>query len=229
VAHQLVRDIMTSSVITVSPTTPYKDIVSLLIRHRISAVPVIDADRRVLGVVSEADLVYKLEFASPVPQAPLFERKRLRIARQRAAGTTAHDLMTSPAVTVLEAESIIAAARRMDTERVKRLPVVNELGRLTGILARADVLRTYLREDTEIEAEIRHRVLQRTLRQQPDAIDVTVKDGLVTLAGGLDRRSTIALVVRLVEGVPGVVSVVSHLSYHYDDRRDHEYVPAALY
>ena len=158
--HQLVRDIMTSSVITVTPTTPYKDIVGLLTRHRISAVPVVDADRRVLGVVSEADLVYKLEFASPVPQAPVFERKRVRMARERAAGTTAQDLMTSPAVTVLEAESIIAAARRMDSQRIKRLPVVNELGRLTGILARADVLRTYLREDAEIEAEIRHRVLQ---------------------------------------------------------------------
>lgn len=227
--HQLVRDIMTSSVITVTPTTPYKDIVSLLTEHRISAVPVIDADRRVLGVVSEADLVYKLEFASPVPDAPLFERKRARMARQRAAGTTAQGLMTSPAVTVLDAESIIAAARRMDTERVKRLPVVNELGRLTGILSRADVLRTYLRLDAEIASEIRHQVLQRTLWQQPDAIDVAVKNGVVTLAGGLDRRSTIPLVVRLVAGVPGVVSVIDHLSYHYDDRPDREHTPVVLY
>ena len=114
-----------------------------------------------------------------------------------------------PAVTVSPGASLPAVAKTMDDERVKRLPVVDEQGRMVGIVSRSDLLRVYLRDDAAIQDEIREQVLRRTLWIDPETITVTVERSVVTLAGTADRRSTAQIVARLCESVAGVVEVRS--------------------
>jgi CBS-domain-containing membrane protein len=215
-----VGDVMTHDVVTVGEQTPYKDVVEKLTEHAVSAVPVVTEDGRVVGVVSEADLLYKMEYAGLEPHLHLLERKVRRVARVKAAADTAADLMTSPAIVIGASESLTTAAKLMDAESVKRLPVVDEYGHLAGILSRRDLLRVYLREDGAIQREVVEDVLLRSLWIEPGTISVTVERGVVTLAGTVDRKSTMPIVVRLVEAVAGVVEVVDHLSYHHDDTAD---------
>jgi CBS domain-containing protein len=212
-----VGDVMTEHVVTVAETTPYKEIVDTLATHAIGAVPVLGSSGRVTGVVSEADLLHKMEFTGGEPHARLLERKRRRSARAKASAETAADLMSRPPVVVSPAAPLAAAARLMDAEGVKRLPVVDGVGRLVGILSRRDLLRVYLREDEALREEIVTQVLERTLWIDPGTLAVTVDRGVVTLAGTVDRSSTMSLLVSLVAGLPGVVDVVSHLTYHVED------------
>lgn len=212
-----VGDVMTPTVVTVGEETPYKEIVERLAEHAISAVPVVTAEGRVVGIVSEADLLHKMEFAGLEPHVHLLERKRRRSARAKAAADTAGELMTSPAIVIGVWESVTTAAKLMDAEHVKRLPVVDEHGHLAGILSRRDLLRVYLRNDRAILDEVTNEVLLRSLWIEPGTVSVEVERGVVTLAGTVDRRSTVPLVVHMVGSVAGVVDVVNHLSYHHDD------------
>src|SRR5947207_11121421 len=154
-----VGDVMTRDVVSVGTTTGYKEIADLMVRHSISAVPVVDAQRHVLGVVSEADLLAKLEYADRVPRHPLAAR-RIRADRQKAAGDTAGELMTTPAVTVGPTETVTRAARLMDAARVKRLPVVDADGRLVGIVSRRDLVRLYTRPDPQVRTSVTEGVLR---------------------------------------------------------------------
>jgi CBS domain-containing protein len=218
--RQTVKDVMTPNVVSVTETTPYKNIVQILAERAVSAVPVVDGAGKVIGVVSEADLLHKMQFSGLEPHVHLLERKQRRVARAKAEGDEARDLMTSPAVTVDSDTSLPAVAKMMDEERVKRLPVVDEQGRLVGIISRRDLLRVYLRDDAAIRDDIREQVLRRTLWIDPDTITVEVNRGVVTLTGTADRRSTAQITVRLCEGIDGVVDVVDDLGYEYDDTTD---------
>jgi CBS domain-containing protein len=211
---------MTENVVTVPEDMPYKEIVATLAQHAVSAVPVVDEVGRVVGVVSEADLLHKMEFAGLEPHLHLIERRQRRVARVKALGDTARDLMSSPAVTVSPEAALTAAASTMESERVKRLPVVDGRGRAVGIVSRRDLLRVYLRDDEAIRDEIRNQVLRQTLWIDPDTIDVTVDQGVVVLMGRADRRSTAQIIVRLCEAVPGVVEVIDQLEHGYDDTAD---------
>jgi CBS domain-containing protein len=222
------KDVMTADVVTVTPRTPYKEIVDLLNERAISAVPVIDEDRRVVGVVSEADLLHKLEFVGALAEPAILERKRRREAREKADGATASEIMTKTPVLSGMMDSITRLARLMDSHRIKRVPIVDEHGRLVGIVSRRDLLRVYLRNDDAIRQEIEDDVLERVLWIPADQIAVTVTNGVVTLAGTVDRRSTIVLVVRLAEGVAGAVEVVSHLTYRFDDTNNRDRRAIAL-
>jgi CBS domain-containing protein len=215
-----VRDVMTDRVIAVREVAPYKEIVAALTRFGVSAVPVIDADNRVVGVVSEADLMAKVEFADADVRYPLFERRRRRAARHKAAGDRADELMTAPAITIRPDVSIADAARLMDAEDVKRLPVVGDEGRLVGIVARSDLLKMYVRPDEAIRQEVYAEVLERVLCLEPGVVEVSVARGVVTLRGTVDRRSTAAIAARLVHAVAGVVDVVDKLGFDYDDTAD---------
>jgi CBS domain-containing protein len=215
-----VKDVMTTNVVSVTEQTPYKEIVESLAQNAVSAVPVVDDGTRVLGVVSEADLLHKMEFTGLEPHMHLFERKQRRTARAKASGDVARNLMSSPAVVVSSSAPISAVAKTMDEEKVKRLPVVDEEGRLVGIVSRADLLRVYLRDDAAIQDEIREEVVRRTLWIDPDTITATVERGVVTLAGTADRRSTAQIAARLCESVAGVVEVVDQMTYAYDDTAD---------
>jgi CBS domain-containing protein len=213
----LVRDVMTTDVVAVDADTPYRELVKLLTSHAVSAVPVLDTDRRVLGVVSEADLLNKLEFSGLDVHRQLLIGRR-RTGRVKSSAATAAGLMTEPPVVIRANASISAAASLMDRERVKRLPVVDAHGVLVGIVSRTDLLRVYRRGDHDLREEVVGPVLRRTLGIAPGTLEVTVAGGVVTLGGAVGRRSTIPIVVRLVQGVPGVIGVVDHLSYRYDDR-----------
>jgi CBS domain-containing protein len=212
-----VNEVMTQAVASVDEAASYRDLVDLLIDRRISAVPVVDAFQRVLGVVSEADLLRKIEYAGA--EAPrLFDSRRRRGDRGKALARTAAELMSKPAVTALTGTTIAAAARLMDRENVKRLPVVDELGRLIGIVTRGDLLKVHLRPDDEIRTDVETVVLRRALGTRAVDVTVEVDAGVVTLTGLVERVTTAEEVVRLSRLVPGVVQVVDEVRYEYDDR-----------
>ena len=152
-SHRKVREVMTADVVTAGVDTPFKELAGLMARRGVSALPVLDANGRLAGVVSEADLLPKQEFQED-PKARALPWWRRWLARNRSAGTTAADLMSSPAVTIGPDESVVAAARIMDRRKIKRLLVTGPDGRLAGIVSRCDLVRVFLRPDAEIRDEI---------------------------------------------------------------------------
>lgn len=214
----LVRDVMTRHVVVVRQRAPFKDIVDALARRGVSALPVIDRDNLVVGVVSENDLLYKIEFGGD-EAARLFDGRRRRAAKSKASGDTAADLMTAPAVTIGPDATLAEAARRMEEHHVKRLPVVED-GRLVGIVSRSDVLTVYLRPDDEIARDIEEQVLRHTLVLEPGEITVRVVDGVAILSGTTGRRSTAEIAIRLTRAVAGVVRVANDLRWERDDTAD---------
>jgi CBS domain-containing protein len=213
----LVRDVMTATVVTVAPGLGYKQIADLLIDVGVSAAPVVGDDGRVQGVVSEADLLHKVEFNGADVHARLFERRRARLAREKATGETAAQLMTSPAITVPATATLTAAAQLMERHDVKRLPVVDEEGNLVGIVARRDLLRRFVRSDEQIRTAVLDSVLRGVLWLDPIEVDVAVAAGHVRLGGKVDRRSTAQIAVRLVRGLDGVVGLTDELEWEFDD------------
>jgi CBS domain-containing protein len=215
--HSLVKDLMTTPVVTVQPTTPFKEIVARLAQHKISAVPVVDHDQRVLGMVSEADLLLKEEFPEPDKPIPLFWTKRARLDRAKAAAAMARDLMTVAVVSIAPEATAAQAARRMHTAGVKRLPVV-ERGRLVGIVSRADLLKVFDRSDADIRREIIQDVILGEFMMAPSRFFPHVRDGVVVLQGRVERRNLLPYLVRAVQGVEGVVRVEDRLTYDLDDQ-----------
>jgi CBS-domain-containing membrane protein len=179
-------------------------------------VPVVDDNLRVLGVVSESDLLRKIEYAGH-EEPRLFEGRRRRQDRAKAYAGTAAELMSSPPVVVRAGTPLAAAARLLDAEQVKRLPVVDEQGRLLGIVSRGDLLKVHLRPDDEIRQDVLAGVLGRVGAQPAPAVDAQVSDGVVTLTGRVDRWSVADLTVRATRQVAGVVEVVDRLEYDFDD------------
>ncbi|MFC7530072.1 CBS domain-containing protein [Actinoplanes sp. GCM10030250] len=219
-----VSDVMTTDVVAVGPDTPYRDLVDLLTGNRISAVPVIDAFRRVIGVVSESDVLAKIGYAGSA-RARWFQSHR-RAQQRKAEGRTAGELMTAPAVAALTNTTVAAAARRMDEEGVKWLPVEDDLGRLAGIVTRGDLLKEHLRSDADIRADVQAAVDEVLLAENVAAMQVEVARGTVTLTGRVERWSTAVLAARRASLAPGVVRVTERITYVYDDREAVESVPA---
>jgi CBS domain-containing protein len=171
-------------------------------------------------VVSSADLVPKIEFAGDDDHLRLFENRHTRQARGKAHATAAGELMNAPAITVMSNTSVVAAARIMETEALKRLPVVDEMGRLIGMVTRRDLLKVFLRSDEEIRREIVAEAVDGLVGVDGSKLRVEVDDGIVTLLGEIERGSLIPALIRQVERVDGVVDVVSHLSFDLDDAGD---------
>ncbi|MGW6562893.1 CBS domain-containing protein [Streptomyces hydrogenans] len=192
--HLKVGGLMTDDVVSALPAMSFRDVAKLLAEHDITGLPVVDTDDHVVGVVSESDLLAR--------RAP-----------------TVRGVMSAPAVTVHAEEAAADAARLMARLGVERLPVVDEEERLVGIVTRRDLLRVFLRPDPEIRRRIREEVLADAMDLPPDAIDVHVLDGVVTLAGRLRRRSQASMLRRLAERVEGVVAVVDRLSAGDDGTR----------
>jgi CBS domain-containing protein len=215
--HSLVKDLMTTPVVTVGPATPFKEIVARLAEHRVSALPVVNDDGLVLGVVSEADLLLKEEFPDPDQDIPLFWTKRRRLEREKAAGSTARDLMSVALVSISPDATVAQAARRMHRANIKRLPVIGEGGRLVGIISRSDLLKVFNRPDRSIRREIMDDVIVGEFTMDPDRFLIHVDDGVVVLQGRVEQRSLIPYLVRAVHGVEGVVRVENRLAYDIDD------------
>ncbi|GAB1692681.1 CBS domain-containing protein [Krasilnikovia sp. M28-CT-15] len=219
-----VSDVMTDATVFVEENASYRDVVELLMKHRISGLPVVDAFQRVTGVVSEADLLRKIEYAGD-DEPRLFDRRRRQ--RAKASARTARDLMSTPPVVVPRGTSITTAARLMDQEDVRRLPVVDDLGRLVGVVSRSDLLRVHLRTDDEIRTDVEASVLRPFLADDATEVSVTVVDGVVTMSGRVDRWSAAELVARRTRQIPGVVDVISTLGFTFDDRE--VVTPGALF
>jgi CBS domain-containing protein len=215
-----VRDVMTTSVITFRPETPLHDVASQLIGARISGAPVVDADGTLLGVVSEADILIKEQGREAVPHRRLAgvrgESAATKAALVKAAATNAGEAMTTPAITVGAGATIAEAARIMTQHHVNRLPVLEE-GKLAGIVTRADLVRTFVRTDAELVEIIREEVLWRSMWVNPVGFDVRVDGGHVRIRGHVDRRSTADLIASVTAMVPGVIDVLSSITYELDD------------
>jgi CBS-domain-containing membrane protein len=185
--------------------------------YRVSAVPVVDEDQRVLGIVSEGDLILK-EDPDLEGEPHLFEGVHRRHDRSKAAGLIASEVMSAPAISIAPDATLGAAARLMHRRTVKRLPVVDpEDGVIVGIVSRTDLLKVFLREDQEIAREVREDVIRRTLWIDPDTIRVVVRDGVVSIEGQVERRSLIPILDRLVLSTEGVVALQNHVSFLTDD------------
>ena len=212
-----VDDVMTRDVVTVREQTPYREIVDLLISRRVSAVPVVDRTGKLTGLVSEADLLQKVEATAGRTASLVVSDWRRRADRAKAAGRTATEVMTSPVVTADPSLSLAAAARRMHREQVKRLPVVDSLGRLVGIVTRSDLLKVHQRPDSEIRRDVVDEALHHVLAAKGATVQVECADGVVTLTGRVHLRSTAELIARVPGQVPGVVDVVDRLTFDIDD------------
>jgi CBS domain-containing protein len=204
-----VKDVMTTEVVAVRSETTFKEMAAALRRYRVSALPVVDDAGRMLGVVSEADLLAKEALADPGPVAELVHRKDLR----KAEGLTADDLMTREAVTASPDDPIEQAARMMHFMRVKRLPVVDCGGQLVGFVSRADVLAVFDRADEEIRKDIVDAMLLHEFLIDPRQFTVIVEDGVVTLEGIPETAALGRALVRKARHIRGVVAVRDRLSH----------------
>jgi CBS domain-containing protein len=208
-----VRDVMTTEVATVHPATSLKEVARLLARLGISGVPVIDGEGAVVGVVSEGDILVKER--GPVEESRALFRFREPVAPEqqaKAEAMTAGDAMTTPPIVIGPERPVSAAAKMMLEQSVNRLPVVTD-GRLVGIVTRADLVRAFVRSDSELEREIRTEVLQRALWIPDGMVEVSVVEGVVTLSGVVETETDADVLVRLVQRVPGVVSVASEVGW----------------
>ncbi|MET9038304.1 CBS domain-containing protein [Streptomyces mirabilis] len=217
-----VGSVMATEVVTARYGTPFKEVARLLTEHRISGLPVIDEDDKVLGVISETDLMVR---QAGVPD-PYETPRRFRFtgltrgARRQAAkghARTAGQLMSVPPVTVHADETIAEAARTMARSRVERLPVVDDEDRVVGIVTRRDLIQVFLQPDDVIRREVIDEVLVRTLWLSPSTVEVAVYDGVVTLTGHVERRSEAEIAASMTDRIDGVVAVVDRLTYRLDD------------
>ena len=221
-----VRDVMTADVVTVIPDTDFQTIARLLDGRRINQLPVIDEERRVIGIVSEADLLSKAEWQGR-GRLGWFERWLLEDELKRASASLASQMMTRDVVTIGADASVTRAAHDMRYHVVKALPVVDVAHRLVGIVSRADLLKTFVREDSAIRDEVREEVLRHTLTIDPDSLQVTVHGGTVQLEGIVESRGLMEIVAHLVEQVAGVVNVQNELGFTLDDRNTRREVEPA--
>jgi len=204
-----VKDVMTTQVVAVRSGATFKEMAAALRQYRVSAFPVIDEHEKVIGIVSEADLLAKEALADPGVLTGVLHHEDV----SKAEGLTAGDLMTPRAVTVRPEDSVEHAAQLMYFLKVKRMPVVDADGGLVGLVSRADVLAVYDRPDDDIREEITGNVIVRGFGEGPRQFAVTVQAGVVTVQGSPETAALGHDIVRKIRHVPGVVAVHDQLSY----------------
>ncbi|MGN5381992.1 CBS domain-containing protein [Streptomyces lasalocidi] len=205
-----VSDVMTRAVVAVGREARFKDVVERMEQWQVSALPVLEGDGRVIGLVSEADLLPKEEFRGSDPDR-FIQRGRLADLA-KAGAVVAEDVMSAPAVTVHADATLAEAARIMALRHVKRLPVVNAEGLLEGVVSRADLLKVFLRPDNDLADEIRRDIVDVLFPAPVEPVHITVVDGVATLTGRVRDATDIPLAVRLVRGVEGLVAVDCRLT-----------------
>jgi CBS domain-containing protein len=209
-----VRDVMSTHVIAAHASATYKELAAMLHYQRVSAFPVVDEDNRVIGIVSETDLLAKEALEGTVPET-LQSLPRQR-ERSRVSGLTAAELMSRPAVTIGPDAPVSHAARLMYNQRVKRLPVVGADGTLVGIVSRSDVLSVYSKPDERIRDEVADDLSRGTFAFDPGAFTVTVKDGIVTIEGTPETTQAGHGIIDAARHAEGVVAVRDRLTYPPD-------------
>ncbi|MGW1892523.1 CBS domain-containing protein [Streptomyces sp. NPDC002004] len=201
----IVNDVMTRTVVAVELDAPFKEILAAMEKWQVTGVPVLEGEGRVVGVVSEGDLLAKEEFHDVSPG--MIEQMRQLDETLKAGAVRARELMSSPAVTIRADATLSQAARTMARNRVKRLPVVDKDGTLQGIISRADLLKVFLRPDDALKAEVRRDVVDQLFPLSRDGIRVEVAEGVVRLSGRVRDTSLVPLAARLAYAVEGVVDV----------------------
>ncbi len=215
--HWTVADVMTTRVHVASPPTPFKVLVRMIEENKISAIPIVDHSGVPIGVVSESDLLLKERRRELETQPDLLHLRRRRKERAKAEGLVASDLMTSPPVTISIDTGLTRAARLMQERNVRRLIVVDQRGKIAGLVTRSDLLQVFLRTDEDLRDEILTKVIPTVLIAPSDSLDVTVRSNVITMSGEVDRKSDAEILARLARDVDGVVDVVSRLTYKWDD------------
>jgi CBS domain-containing protein len=221
--RRTVADVMTTRVHVATPSTPFKVLVRVIEENRISAVPIVDPQGMPVGIVSESDLLLKERRTELEQEGSPLHLWRRRHEKAKAEGVIASDLMTSPVVTVSLGTPIAQAARVMQERNVRRLVVVDARGRIAGIVSRSDLLHVFLRTDQDLRDEVVQRLIPAVLPTDGDAVTVEVESNVITLWGEVDRRSDVDVLGRLVGEIDGVVSVINHLSFRWDDARTKAY------
>jgi CBS domain-containing protein len=216
---------MTRDVQAFTPETTLREAAATLVAKQISGAPVCGADGRVLGVLSESDILFK-EHGADAERGRVLAWLSEAVAGDllaKQSARTAAEAMTSPAITVEPAATVASAARTMTDRGVNRLPVVED-GRLVGILTRTDLVRAFSRPDDEIRAELLD-VVQRQLWIPLEYVSVEVNDGEVVVSGEVDSRTEAELIPAFASRVPGVVAVRSELGWRDDDLARRTRVP----
>ncbi|MEV7127642.1 CBS domain-containing protein [Streptomyces sp. NPDC093260] len=211
----VVSDVMTRRVVALRTGAAFKDIVRAMQEWRVSALPVLDAGGRVVGVVSEADLLPKEEYSEG--DVGRYGQVQHLAEVHKADAVTAGELMSTPAVAVTPDATLACAARVMARRAVKRLPVVGPDGTLRGIVSRSDLLKVFLRDDEAIAEDVRDEVVARLFGTPAEAVRVDVRDGVVTLTGRVRETALVPLAARLARAVAGVVDV--HCAFDGSPRR----------
>lgn len=208
-----VAELMDAKATTVTRDVAFKEVARLISELGISAIPVIDEDGRVVGMVSEADLIVKDESL----EGPwLRGRWTSRATRKKVHAMTVGELMTAPAVTIDPNADIAETATFMRKRRIKRLPVCDTEGRLLGVVSRVDLIREFLRDDEQIADEVDD-VLRRKMSLPKEQVGFTVVDGVVTLDGRVEHRSQVPAIVERIRRIPGIVEVLEQLRWSQDD------------
>ena len=220
VRRSTVADVMTAPVVAVASDASFSSVAELLYTAAVRAVPVLDGNGRLLGVVSESDLLVTAERGDP-NEGRHWWRPR-HVGRPgpaaKAGAATAAQLMTTPVVTIAPDATVAAAARTMREHRLSWMPVVDGDDHVVGVLGRSDLLAVFLRDDAAIRAEVVTEVFGRMLLVDPAQVAVTVTDGVVTLDGELETRADTVTAEHLVERLEGVVGTHNRLSYRIDER-----------
>ena len=204
-----VEEVMTADVVHVLADTPFKECVDMVGLHRIGALPVVDGSGRLLGILSESDLLRK-------------EEVKGGNAEPRGSARTAGEAMTRTVVTVAPGTAVAQAARLMHRSSVRHLPVTDGGGRLIGIVARGDLLKVFLRSDESIRREIDEELLPRTFGIARGVLEIEVRQGVVHISGEIEQRGQGRLVLEFVQRVEGVVAVESGLNHLKDDTGDRQ-------
>jgi len=198
-----VVDLMTADVITASPDTPIKAAARLMVRNKVSGLPVCDEDSKVVGIITEADFL------------------RLEVAREEADDPQpverVEQVMHRSVLTITPDATIADAARLMVVNDVNRLPVIDEDGKSLGIISRLDVVAAFTRPDEIIEDEIKEDLVRRVLFVDPDDISVDVSNGIVTFRGEIGTRNEARLLAELARRLDGVIKVRNELTWRLDD------------
>jgi CBS domain-containing protein len=207
---------MTTHVHVSSPQAPFKVLVRLIEENKVSAIPIVDQQGFPIGIVSEADLLLKERRNELESEADFLHLRKRRHERAKAEGTVASEVMTSPAITVPADTPLSEAARMMQRKNVRRLVVVDQRGRIAGIVSRSNLLQVFLRTDAELQAEVAGTLVP-ALVLSPSGVRVEVRSNVVTLSGEVDRKTDVGILIRSTRELDGVVDVVDRLTYVWDD------------
>ncbi|HEV2153915.1 CBS domain-containing protein [Bradyrhizobium sp.] len=217
------RDVMVSPVITVDANATVREVAQLLLARRISAVPVVDADNKILGIVTEGDLIHRAEAGTERPYSwwlrLLTGDAQLATDYVKSHAVKVDDIMTRDVVTAAPETPLHEIAMRLEDNQIKRVPIVNQLGQLVGIVSRANLLQAIASARPKLEvslsdASIRKSLLEE-LKKQSWAhtfnLNATVRNGVVDLWGFAPSVAERTAIRVAAEAIPGVVTVNDHL------------------